>query len=174
MNVKFFIVTLLVVATCAPGNPGRAQSCNPAVVNYIVRDETGKVLNEAELKSVYEQLPKSIGDALVSVGEVSLAKDSESFYWPESVDWKKGRKVQSLEFANAKSCTMRLAEVTLKYHNKRMRLIFNIDITKTQSDRRPVIDSLPFQEGSFELNLSDWSHDRDKMIPAERWKKISK
>ena len=77
-----------------------------------------------------------------------------------------------MEFANAGTCTMHLTEATLTYRHKRMRLIFNIDITRTQHDRRPVIDSLPFQEGTFELDLSGWSHDGDKLIPAERWKKV--
>jgi hypothetical protein len=167
-----FFVTLLALATSAPGNPTHAQSCNPAVVNYIVRDENGKVLSEAELKSVYEQLPKSIGDAHTYLGEVSFADDGQSFYWPESLDWKRGKKVPSLGFANAETCTMHLTEAALTYDNKRMRLIFNISITRTQPDRRPVIDSLPFQEGTFELDLSGWSHDGEKMIPAERWKKV--
>ena len=172
MNISLLILTLLVLATCAPGNLSNAQSCNPAVVNYIVRDEGGKVLSEAELKSVYEQLPKSIGDARTDVGEVSLYDDGKSFYWPESVDWKKGTKVPSLQFANAETCTIHLTEATLTYHNKRMRMIFNIDIARKQPDRRPVIVSPPFQEGAFELDLSGWSHYEDKVIPAERWKKV--
>jgi hypothetical protein len=172
MNIILGVLTFLLLATCAPGDPSRAQSCNPAVVNYIVRDEGGKVLSAAELKSIYEQLPKSIGDARLDVGEVSFAADGKSFYWPESVDWEKGKKAPSLQFANAETCTMRLTEATLTHHNKRMRLIFNIDIARKQPDRRPVIDSLPFQEGVFELDLSGWSHSEDKVIPAERWKKV--
>jgi hypothetical protein len=172
MNVTLFVVMLLALATCAPGNSIRLQSCNPAVVNYLVRDENGKLLSETELKSVYEQLPKSLGDGSTYVGEVSFADDGTSFYWPESVDWKNGRKVPSLHFADAKTCSMHLDEVTLTYRNKRMRLIFNIDITRAQPDRRPVIDSLPFQEGAFVLDLRGWSRDTDKMIPAERWKKV--
>src|SRR5262245_52649113 len=154
MNLRLFVVMALALAPCASGNLTHAQSCNPAAVNYIVRDEAGKVLSEAELKSVSEQLPKSIGDAHTYVGEVSFADDGKSFYWPESSDWQKGKKAPSLEFANAETCSMRLTEVTLTYHNKRMRLIFNIDITKAQPDRRPVIDSLPFRDGAFELDLS--------------------
>jgi hypothetical protein len=172
MNITLCVLTFLLLAPGAPGNPSRAQSCNPAVVNYIVRDEGGKVLSAAELKSVYEQLPKSIGDARMDIGEVSFADDGKSFYWPESVDWEKGKKAPSLQFANAETCTMRLTEATLTYNNKRMRLIFNIDIARKQPDRRPVIDSAPFQEGIFELDLSGWSHDVDKVIPAERWKKV--
>ncbi|HKQ76957.1 MAG TPA: hypothetical protein VJ810_24900 [Blastocatellia bacterium] len=172
MNITFFLLASLVVATSAPDKPNLAQSCNPAVVNYIVRDEGGKVLSVAELKSVYERLPKSIGDAHTDVGEVSFVDDGKSFYWPESVDWEKGKKVPSLQFANAETCAMRLSEATLTYHNKRMRMIFNIDIARKQPDRRPVIDSPPFQEGVFELDLSGWPHYEDKVIPAERWKKV--
>ena len=32
--------------------PAYAQSCNPAVVDYILRDEKGKVLTETEVKTV--------------------------------------------------------------------------------------------------------------------------
>ena len=74
MNITLGVLTFLLLAPCATGNPSRAQSCNPAVVNYIVRDEGGKGLSESELKSVYEQLPKSIGDARIDVGEVSFAE----------------------------------------------------------------------------------------------------
>ena len=150
----------------------RAQSCNPAVVSYIVRDESGNVLDEAGLKSISEQLPKSIDSARLFAGEVSLADDGKTFYWPESTDWEKGRKVPGLQFINNETCVMRLTEVTLTYRNKKMRLIFDIDIARTQPDRRPVIDSLPFQEGTFRLDLDGWPRDEDKMIPSGRWKKV--
>jgi len=152
--------------------PAYVQSCNPAVVNYMVRDEKGKVLTGTEIKTVHERLPKTIGDASLGAGEVSFAADRKTFYWPESVDWSTGNKLPTLEFANAATCTMHLTEVTLTYHGKRMRLIFDLDIGRAQLDRRPVIDSLPFQDGSFELDLKGWSGDLDKLIPAKRWHKI--
>lgn len=165
------IVWLLVVLTTIP-NVNHAQACNPAVVSYIIRDEGGKVLSETELKSVYERLPGTIGDAHLYAGQVSIADDKKTFYWPESVDWRKGNKQPSLEFANAETCTMHLTEATLIYHDKKMHLIFNIDITRAQPNRRPVVDSLPFQEGTFALDLNGWSGDPDKLIPLERRKKI--
>ena len=153
-------------------SPAYAQSCNPAVVNYILRDEKGKVLTETEIKTVYEQLPKAIGDAHLDSGQVSFAEDERTFYWPESVDWQKGRKQPALEFANAATCTMHLTEVTLTYHGKRMRLIFDINIDRSQPDRRLVVDSLPFQEGTFRLDLNGWLGRQDKKIPGQRWKKV--
>jgi hypothetical protein len=151
-----------------------AQSCNPAVVNYLVRDEKGKLMNDAEITAVYERLPKSIDDARTFIGEVAFASDGKTFYWPESVDWPKGQKMLALQFINNKTCTMQLSEATLTYRHKTMRLIFNLKITRTQDDRRPVIDGPPFQEGVFKLDLKNWPTNRDQLIPARRWKHVKK
>jgi len=150
-----------------------AQSCNPAVVDYIVRDEKGKILTETELRVVSAQLPKTIGDANTDVAEVSFAADRQTYYRPESVAYATGKKVPSLEFANAATCTMHLGQVDLSYHGKPMHLIFNLDIARAQPDRRPVIDSLPFQKGTFHLDLAGWPHSEDKLIPARRWKRTT-
>lgn len=159
-------------STSATRNLAYTQYCNPAVVNYILRDENGKVLTETEIKTVYEQLPKAIGDARLYSGQVTFAEDDRTFYWPESVDWQKGRKLPSLEFVNSETCTMQLTEVGLTYHGKKMRLVFDINIARSQPDRRLVVDSLPFQEGTFGLDLTGWLGSRDQIIPSERWKKV--
>ncbi|MCM3870547.1 MAG: hypothetical protein ND895_07640 [Pyrinomonadaceae bacterium] len=151
-----------------------AQSCNPASLYYIVRDEKGKVLSRAELTSTYEQLPRQIGDANTSIAEVSFTPDGETYYWPEDAEWEKGTKLPALLFANASTCTMNLNEVTLKYHDKEMRLVFGMNISRTQDDRRPVIDSLPFQNGAFKLDLMGFTPSRDKRIPATRWKRLKR
>jgi uncharacterized protein with PIN domain len=150
-------------------NLTRAQSCNPAVVSYIVRDENAQVLsrrNSNRLRTIAE----SHRHGAQYVSEVSFKDDGKTYIWPESADWGQGRKVASLEFANAETCAMTLTEVTLIYQDKQMRLIFNLDITRTQPDRRLVISALPFQAGTFALDLRGWSRRRDEMIPAERWK----
>ena len=166
MNIVGLLLLLIVTPTISG-----AQSCNPAVVDYIIRDEEGKILSEADLKMIAEQLPKTIGGASVDVGQVSLADDLKFYYRPESSDWPKGRKQPALEIADAATCTLHLTEITLTFHGKKMRLLFNIDITRGQSDRRPVIDSPPFQEGTFTLDMRDWQPDRNKVIPSEKWKK---
>ena len=168
MKLGFSIFILLI---CGSASISQAQYCNPAVVSYLVHDENGKLLSQSELKAVQEQLPKSIGDADTFLGEISLAEDGKSFYRPESVNFDKGKKIPALEFINARTCTMHLSEVTLVYHEKRMRLIFNIDIARNQSNRRPVIDSLVFQEGRFELDKSGLP-EADELIPSFRWKKV--
>ena len=161
-------VALLILSSCAFGNLTHAQYCNPAVVSYLVRDEKGDLLGRAELRAIYEQLPKSIGDARTHLGEVSLADDGRTFYRPASNEWGKGKKMPALEFINNETCTMHLTEVTLTYQQKRMRLIFNVDIERSQ----PVIESLPFQEGAFDLDLSGWSHEDNRVIPSTSWKRV--
>jgi len=148
-----------------------AQFCNPAVVDYIVRDEKGTVLSGDPLKTIHQQLPETIGNAGTAVSEVSFTSDGVTYYWPESVDWEKGKKVSALAFANASTCTLNLPQVELAYQGMKMTLIFEINIERKQDDRRMVIDSLPFQNGTFILDLSGWSRSRDKMIPATHWKK---
>ncbi len=160
---------LLLLAKCS-----YAQSCNPASLSYIVRDEKGKVVSNATLTSIYEKLPKQIGDANTSINEVSFAPDKRTFYWPEDIEWQKGTKLPALLFSNAGTCTMHLSEVSLSYNRKTMRLLFDVDISRTQDDRRPVVDSLPFQNGTFRLDLTRWSRVRDKLIPATHWKRVKR
>ena len=150
-----------------------AQSCNPASVYYIVRDEKGAVLNKTELQTVFDQLPKKIDDATVVMAEVSFAPDKQTYYWPESVEWEKGIKVPALLFSNASTCTLHLTEVLLPYKGQSMRLAFNIDIARRQEDRRQVVDSLGFQNGNFKLDLTKWNHAEDKPIPATYWKQVT-
>lgn len=171
MNIKIEVFTLLMALFLLASSSANAQSCNPAVVDYIVRDEQGSVIGGEELKTLHQQLPKTIGNADTFVGEVSLKADQVTYYRPESVDWDKGSKLPALEFANAKTCTLNFPSVDLTYHGKTMHLIFNITIERDQRDRRPVIDSLPFQEGTFVLDLTSWPHNEDKMVPATFWKK---
>jgi hypothetical protein len=172
MKNKIGVLVVLLGLLFLPLTSVRAQSCNPAVVDYIVRDENGEIISVEELRTIHQQLPRTIGNADTAVAEVSFTSDGVTYYWPESVEWKKGRKIPVLEFANAGTCTLNLPRVDLEYHGKRMTLIFEISIERYQDDRRPVIDSLPFRNGTYHLDLSGWSRGRDQMIPPTRWQKL--
>lgn len=165
--MKCLLLLLLFLPVTAHG-----QSCNPASVDYIVRDEKGVVLSKAELETIYDQMPKKIDDATLGVSEVSFTPDKLTYYWPESADWDKGAKVPALLFANASTCTLHLTEVVLRYRGRSMHLLFNVDIARRQEDRRQVVDSLRFQDGTFRLDLTKWNHAEDKLIPATYWKKV--
>ena len=151
--------------------PSFAQSCNPASVFYIVRDERGKVVSTADLATIAAQLPKTIGDATTGANEISVKPDKLTYYWHEDADFEKGSKMPALLFANAATCTMHLGEVTLKYRGMTMRLIFNIDIDRSQDDRQQVIDSVKLQSGTFHLDLKGWNQERETIIPAKYWKR---
>jgi hypothetical protein len=157
---------LLLIATTA-----QAQYCNPASVALILRDSKGTVLTETDVKSVAAALPKEIGDATIWVGEVSFAPDNTTVYSDTSTDFEKGRKVPALMFSNAATCTMKLTEATLEHKGQKMHLIFNIDISRETRDRHPAVDAPKFQNGTFRLDLSHWSHPEDKLIPAINWKR---
>ena len=72
-----FTIILLISFIIAGG--AEPQSCNPAVVGYVVRDEKGRVLNEAELQTIYAQLPEKIGNAGLEAGQVSVAENGRNF-----------------------------------------------------------------------------------------------
>ena len=165
---QFLWLTLFLLVV---SKPSFAQSCNPASVFYIVRDEKGMVVSTTDLASIAAQLPATIGDATTGANEVSFTSDKSTYYWHENADYDKGSKLPALLFANAATCTMHLSEATLNYHGKKMRLIFNIDINRSQGDRQQVIDSLPMENGTFRLDLTGWTKERDKIIPARHWKK---
>jgi hypothetical protein len=161
-------LSLLLLVLYKPAFP---QSCNPASVFYIVRDERGKGVSAVELASIAAQLPKTIGDATTGADQVSLKSDKQTYYWHEDADFEKGTKVPALIFANAATCTMHLGGATIKHNGKTMRLIFNIDITRSQDDRQQVIDSVKLQNGTFRLDLTGWDRQRDKVISARYWRR---
>ena len=164
--------TLLLLFIFSTAN---AQSCNPAAVSVVLHNQDGALLNESELKAIANKLPKEIGDATVWVGNASIAPDNKTFYWEEdSQNRSKGKKVPVLNFSNVGTCTMHLTEVTLEHSGAKLNLIFNIDITRDTRDRRPVIIAPRFQTGTFELDLTGWSHDPEAVIPAIRWKPVKK
>jgi hypothetical protein len=152
--------------------PSFAQSCNPASVFYIVRDEREKVVSTADLASIAAQLPKTIGDATTGANEISVKPDKLTYYWHEDADFEKGSKMPALLFANAATCTMHLGEVIIKHHGITMRLLFNIDIDRRQDDRQQVIESVKLQNGTFRLDLKGWTRVRDQIIPATFWSRV--
>jgi hypothetical protein len=152
----------------------KAQYCNPAAVSLIVIDEKGAMLTEEDVKALAATLPKQIGDADVEASEARLAPDNKSFYWWDSTDWAKGRKIPVISFANYGTCEMRLGEATLEHHGRKMRLIFDLEITRATKNRRPVIEAPKFQNGTFRLDLTGWPHDPHTIIPRDRWKRVTK
>jgi hypothetical protein len=170
-----FVVALLIFVACASTGSICAQSCQPAVVSYIIRDESGRVLGKSELNVVYERiskLPTEVG--AVYIGTAFMAKDRKTFYSPYSEERARGEEVPLIAFGHDGPCRLKFSDATLEYHGKKMRLIFDVDIP---SEKQPVhdlvIDSLPFQEGTFKLDLSGLAQQDHRVMAATRWKKVS-
>lgn len=165
-----FVIALLVLSIGAPLSTAHAQECEPGALDYIVRDEKGKIFSAQALESIR----KSMLNPAQEVGTVSVGKDGETYRSYQSEGYKAGRKIPALSYVDVGyTCQMKVPEATLTYRGKTMRLIFNVDIPKLPFHTL-VIDSLPFQEGTFKLDLS---RKRDgefsKVLSARRWKKVS-
>lgn len=161
-----FISVLLLSAPHLAAHAAYGQSCRPAVLEYIVRDRKGRNLSEAALEAVRKQMAQPAGE----VSLVSLAADGEiiSEYSAEAKEAK--TRLPALSYVDARSCELDVKEVTLRHAGKTMRLIFNLHINR----RALVIDSLPFQQGTFELEQKGISEeDNSRVIPAKRWKKVT-
>jgi hypothetical protein len=169
------VVALLIFVAYASTGSIYAQSCHPAAVNYIVRDERGRVLGESELKPVYERmakLPSEVGS--IYVGTAFLATDGKTFYSPYTEERNSGKEVSVIAFGHSGPCQLKFTDATLEYHGKKMRLIFDVDIpSKEQPVRDMVIDSLPFQQGTFKLDLSGLKQEDYRVMAASRWKRVS-
>jgi hypothetical protein len=161
-------VIFVAAAAGLPVAPIEAQRCPYAAAWYVVHSEDGKVLDEADLKTVYEQSPKPVGDDDTGVFLGSLLLQADGTYAHPNFA-KAGSKIPVLDFhGRVNDCFVHLREVTLIYHQRRMQLIFDIDlvpVTFGEADdyrRNPklpnmiVIDGLPFREGTFRLDAARW------------------
>jgi len=179
------VVAALVALAAVLPMTARAQKCPYAAAYYVVRGEDGMVLDEAELKTVREQSLNPIGDDNLRMFLGTLSRRADGKYRHGQLE---GARIPVLDF-HGDGCVVRLAEITLVYRQRRMRLIFDVDLGVSfgQADdfgRRPtliVVESLPFQEGTFRLDLrgwlaqlkrfGEWSEDGGwPTIPAEFWK----
>ena len=153
-----------------------AQRCADAHLFYIVRGEDGVPLRQSELEVVREQSPLPVGMGDIDVSIDALSKTADGSY----VNPREGptTAVVSLLHLDDRSdeCLLRLTEFTLVHRQRRMRLIFHRDDspflpTSRESLSPPlqsefqtypnfvVVDSLPFQEGTFELDFEGWLRD---------------
>ena len=158
------VLTLLM--TALPVATVEAQRCPYTAAYYVVRGEDGVVLSEAELQIVYEASPKPTGDDLgVFLG--TLLQRADGTYAHPNFQ-REGTKVPVLDFHGRDECFVHLREVTLVYHQRRMRLIFDVEIAPVtfgeaaDYQRRPklpsivVVESPPFREGTFRLDVAGW------------------
>jgi len=171
LAINVLAAALLMPGLCQSTKEAFGQSCRPAVVSYLVRDEKGKVLNETELGLISKEMTSGWG-----IRKIAFSEDGKSLISEYSEDAKRAvNQIPVLTVSNATKCELWVKEVTLKYGARTMRLVFNLHVYR----RAIAIDSLPFADGTFQLGLEkEWPdktepYQGDSYIPAVRWKKVS-
>ena len=163
-----FAFCLLAFSSLLPEETLRAQRCPPVGIFYVVHDTDGATLDLAELSTVFEQSPPPGGDGSARLVSLRLAADGS--YLPPGAS---GGPIPALLIMGKDECQLRLTEMTLVHRQRRMRLIFNVAqrwVTGAEATVRPlkapyfmIVDSIPFREGTFELDLAGW------LAPFEKW-----
>src|SRR5437764_5953208 len=136
-----------------------AQICDSARLNYIVRDTKGRIIDASALKP-----SDFIGEqAKYWKREVPTISFTETGHTGKPVE------VKSLSYVGGGDCKLRLDEVTLKMGGQTMHLIFGRSLRSygAPGPGYQVIDSLPFQQGTFTLEATS-----EENVPASKWKKV--
>jgi len=163
-------IAVLTVVVFATAGMAYAQICPPVGVLYVVRAEDGAPLTRPELDSIAKQVPKTIGGATDGVGAATVtissvpANEDGSLRPYPYFGEKSPKTIPALSLMNEYPCRLHLEAVTLMLHEKKMRLIFNLDLD-ARGIRTLVIDSPPFQEGTFALDPPG----AQTVIPAHQW-----
>jgi hypothetical protein len=159
--MRIVVLFVLVLAVCSFAD---GQSCRPAELNYIVRDETGKVLSERELKDIFKQMKEGV----TGVGSVSLTEEGTLVGYSGK---EPKETLPVIYVVDAAACHIKVGEFTLQIGGHRMRLIFDLEL-----DRRALtIDSLPFQAGTYRLDKRDLENGfAERIVPATRWKRVGR
>jgi hypothetical protein len=130
-------VVAVAASMAVPLAAARAQSHRPAVIEYLVRDEAGKLLDPAKLEVVATKKGEEMKPDTALVPGADGKRETVKCL-SSRVDIG-GRPVA-------------LSELTLKYGGKTMRLLFNVTVV----EEHRTIDSLPFREGTFTLKDNKW------------------
>ena len=158
-----FSVTLYLLPASAS-----AQICAGSNLRYVVRNELGKVIDPT---GVYETKAKSGSPKLFSI-EIDELQDAQKIV--KGITGNSARVIHATGMCNFREPV----RVTLKLKGKEMNLTFLMPRFSEYESRSFVVDSLPFQPGTFEIDLSavrevnpagDWS---GSFFPARGWKKV--
>src|SRR5262249_55525680 len=125
-------------------------------------------------ESIVKQLPKTIGVATATTGAATVtissvpANDDGSLRPYPYFGEKAPKAMPALSFLNHYPCRLHVEAVALRFHEKTIRPILNLEFD-ARGVNILVIDSLPFQEGTFALDPPS----AQTVIPAHQWKKVS-
>ena len=156
--------------------PTFAQYCPGSELAYIVRDEKGKIINPATLDA-----PDFIEESVKTVSYAEIEKKRDG-YWRlgEAVKTARAKKqgdldketgnFNALHITAGGACSLsKTVTFKLTLGSRTMNLIFRFVPPKNDAGEVFIVDSLPFQQGTFEIELPEKS---DYYAP-DQWRKTS-
>ncbi|HYW70870.1 MAG TPA: hypothetical protein VE961_07545 [Pyrinomonadaceae bacterium] len=158
-------VALIILNFTAPS--ARAQSCRPTMLYYLVRDEKGKPVPPADKNISYQTKAKYTG--WWDEGYEDVLNSAEM---PKDVTGLNG-KILKLYTGDGAACFFQKpVTLQIELNGKKMELIFKPlqDLKAKSADY--VVDSLPFQEGTFEIDLTFRKQWPPQFYPATGWQKM--
>jgi hypothetical protein len=144
-RIIFYFMTLSIALILLPERNIFAQECIGTTA-YIVRDEIGKVMNLQETKKLVVKVDG------VALDQQRFTASIPSAFLPDQKEFKEANPLVFFGVIPDGAKTVvgycgKIGDVVISYGGKQMRLLFDINKHNT----RYVIDSLPFQEGTFHL-----------------------
>ncbi|MDQ4123352.1 MAG: tetratricopeptide repeat protein [Acidobacteriota bacterium] len=170
-----FKIAALIVLFATGLITASAQYCPSSQLNYIVRDESGKIINPAKLDA-----PDFIEEEVTEISYAEAEKKREGFWaLGEAVKRAREQKQGGLDketgslfvlhkLSGACSFTKSVS-YRLTLGNKTMNLVFRFVPPKNDYGEVFLVDSPPFAQGTFEIELPEKS---DYYAPS-LWRKTS-
>lgn len=163
IGIAFTATIVAIIPRAAQG-----QKCLGSRVAYLVRDEKGRPIDET-VKDLWQVKDNGSGSSRGwSAPWSNFSKDDSEQVkvLPASIATLQ-RKI--VTFNTAAYCSFdRIVKLQLKHNGKVMNLIFN---TASADDQWYMVDALPFQEGSFEIQLPKLPPRSWKFFASRDWKK---
>jgi hypothetical protein len=161
------ILLLVLLASLTLARPAAAQHCWPSSVALLVRDEAGALIHPRELNG-YTYTPERPDSSDQGFRVRRLTGDRWGPLAPEGT--------HALYWWGRGDCRVQLDEVVLRRGDGVMRLRLNLRLN-TGADPGPteyVIDSPPFQAGTWELALPlpPGRTGAAAVVTADRWRRL--
>jgi hypothetical protein len=160
-------IVLILLACAALARPAAAQHCWPSSLALLVRDEAGTVMHPADLGG-YTYTPERPDSSDQKFTVARLSGDRWAAAAPAGA--------HALQWHGRGDCRVQLDEVVLRRGDRVMRLRLNVRLDTT-ADPGPtdyVVDTPPFQEGTWELALPlpPGRTGGAAAVTADRWRRL--
>jgi hypothetical protein len=166
-RILFLIAVGAIVIGLAPQIARAQPRCWGSSLIYIVRDERGKVINadydDLWIGSGWDVTDYNFGGNTWATGPVALR------VLPDPIRNELGKSTFLAHIEHGEPCNFtKPIELRLTFHGKSMNLIFH-----AENKNNVIVDSLPFQQGTFENELSVPRVHGVRYSAAQDWKKVA-